>query len=218
MAQIFHPSSNTIAKATLAGGLFTLILLVFAAAAYDRSPYVTQVGVPKPQPVPFSHEHHVTGLGIHCLYCHSSVEKSSFAGIPSTHVCMTCHSQIWNSAEILQPVRDSWNTNTPLQWNRVHNIGDFAYFDHSIHVNKGVGCSSCHGRVDQMPLTWKSHTLHMEWCLNCHRHPEDSVRPTSEIFNMEYKAPLNQKELGQDLLKVHGINRPLLTNCSTCHR
>jgi hypothetical protein len=170
------------------------------------------------QPVPFSHEHHVNGLGIDCRYCHSTVEKSPFAGIPATKVCMTCHSQIWTNAAMLEPVRQSWNTGTPIQWNRVHNIPDYAYFDHSVHVAKGIGCASCHGQVDQMPLMMQGPSLQMEWCLDCHRNPEKHIRPRDEVFNMRYKRPADQKTLGTKLVADYHVRKAQLTNCAVCHR
>jgi hypothetical protein len=182
MAQIFHPSTNTFAKATIFGAVFILAGVAWAGGMFVRSSYVTQVDVVRDQPVPFSHDHHVSGLGIDCRYCHTSVEKSSFAGIPSTEVCMGCHSQVWKNSELLAPVRESYRTGEPLQWTRVHDLGDFVYFDHSIHVAKGIACESCHGRVDKMPLMRKAVAMHMEWCLECHRHPELAVRPKEDVF------------------------------------
>lgn len=168
------------------------------------------------QPVPFSHEHHVKGLGIDCRYCHSTVEVSAFAGIPPTETCMTCHSQIWTNAEILEPVRSSYRTGTPLAWTRVHDLPGFVYFNHSIHVNKGMGCSTCHGQVNDMPLMWKTETLTMGWCLDCHRAPENNIRPRSEIYNMDYRKPANQAELGTRLIREYNVLK--LTDCYTCHR
>src|SRR2546421_9981548 len=151
MAQIFHPSMNTIAKVTIFGAVFIIGAIAWVSAEIIRSPYYTQVSVARAQPVPFSHEHHVSGLGIDCRYCHTSVEQSSFAGMPSTKTCMTCHSQIWTNADLLEPVRQAYQTGEPIQWTRVHNLPDYVYFDHSIHVAKGVACTTCHGPVDRMP-------------------------------------------------------------------
>lgn len=189
--------------------------------AVYRSPYVTRQNVPQDQQVPFSHQHHVAGLGIDCRYCHTSVEESSFAGIPPTETCMTCHSRVWTDAPILSPVRQSHARNEPLQWNRVNQTPEFVFFNHSIHVQKGVGCSSCHGRVDQMPLTWKAHSLYMRWCLDCHESPEKQLRPQDQIFNMQWQPPSNQEELGKALLTTYNIssNRlQQLKDCSMCHR
>jgi hypothetical protein len=218
MAQIFHPAMNTVAKASIFGAVFFIAFIAYVIAGVNRSSYVTRQNQTRPQPVPFSHEHHVTGLGIDCRYCHTSVETSGFAGIPSTKTCMTCHSQIWTNAQILQPVRDSWNNDKPLTWTRVHDLPDYVYFDHSIHVAKGIGCSSCHGRVDQMPLTYQAASLQMEWCLACHRNPEKHIRPKDQIFNMKYEPPSDQKTLGEKLVKDYHVNKVQLTNCGVCHR
>lgn len=218
MAQIFHPSTNTLSKITIFGVLFVLLGSLWLLAEINRSSYVTQENVVREQPVQFSHEHHVAGLGIDCRYCHTSVEFSSSAGIPSTETCMSCHSQIWTNAEILAPVRESYRTGKPLQWTRVHDLPDFAYFNHSIHVAKGVGCESCHGRVDRMPLMWQANALQMEWCLDCHRKPEKFLRPREEVFTMGYKPAGDQDSIGRGLVKKYGINLQQLTNCSICHR
>jgi hypothetical protein len=218
MAQIFHPSFNTIAKASIFGAILIIAVIAWLAYAIQASPYMTESGVIRSQPVPFSHEHHVTGLGIDCRYCHTTVEKSAFAGIPPTKTCMTCHSQIWTNAQMLQPVRDSWNKDQPLTWTRVHNLPDFVYFDHSIHVAKGVGCSTCHGPVNKMPLMYQNASLLMEWCLDCHRAPEKNLRPKDQVFNMSYEQPKNQLELGRELVKQYGVHASQLTNCYVCHR
>lgn len=216
MAQIFHRSTNTISRVSIFGGLLFLIALVAALAAINESPYITEVGVARSQPVPFSHKHHVGEEGIDCRYCHTSVEESSFAGIPPTKTCMNCHSQIWADSPVLAPVRDSFRTGKSIQWTRVHNLPGFAYFDHSIHIHKGVGCSTCHGRVDEMPLMWRENTLYMDWCLECHRAPERFVRPREDVFRMDYQPPADQLALGQKLVKEYKIEK--LTSCSTCHR
>lgn len=217
MAQIFHRKSNTIARAAIASGILFIGLGGWALHTVYWSPYTTRVGLPIEQPVPFSHEHHVRGLGIDCRYCHTSVEKSSFAGVPSTETCMTCHSQIWTDAPMLAPVRESFARNEPLRWNRVHDLPDFVFFNHSIHVNKGIGCATCHGRVDQMPLMWQESSLFMKWCLDCHRDPAPFVRPKTEVFNLAWPAT-NPPVLGRDLVRHHGINVTQLTDCSVCHR
>jgi ferredoxin len=220
MAQIFHPSMNTLSKVSIFGSVFFLAGLAWIWAAVIRSPYVTEATLVRPQPVAFSHKHHVGGLGIDCRYCHTSVEKSPFAGIPPTKTCMTCHSQIWTNAEMLEPVRESFRTDRSIEWTRLHDLPDFAYFNHSIHVAKGVGCSTCHGRVDQMPLMWKENTLDMEWCLACHRAPENYIRPRSEIFNMSWQPPPNQIEQGLKLLDEYKVSRVAdrMTDCYICHR
>jgi Cytochrome c7 and related cytochrome c len=216
VGQIFHPSTNTISKFSIFGSVFILVSLVAALAAINESPYITEVGVARSQPVPFSHKHHVGDDGIDCRYCHTSVENSSFAGIPPTKTCMSCHSQIWADSPALAPVRNSFRDDQSIQWTRVHNLPGFVYFDHSIHVHKGIGCSTCHGRVDMMPLTWRENTLYMDWCLECHREPERFVRPREYVFNMDYSPPADQIALGQKLVKEYRIQN--LTSCSTCHR
>jgi cytochrome c7-like protein len=216
MAQIFHPSTNTISRVTIFGGAILLITLVGALATINESPYITEVGVARSQPIPFSHKHHVGDDGIDCRYCHTSVEDSSFAGLPPTKTCMNCHSQIWSDSAVLEPVRASFRSDKSIEWTRVHNLPGFVYFDHSIHIHKGVGCSTCHGRVDQMPLTWRENSLYMNWCLDCHRAPERYVRPRQEVFNMAYQHPADQPTLGAKLVKEYKIRK--LTSCSTCHR
>lgn len=216
MAQIFHRSTNTLAKASIFGGVFLLGGGVALALALARSPYVTKQGIPQSQPIPFSHVHHVAGMGLDCRYCHTSVEKSAVASVPSTKVCMNCHSQIWKDSPVLEPVRASFRNDTPIAWNKVNDLPDFVYFNHSAHVNKGVGCTTCHGRVDEMPLMIQAQPLTMEWCLDCHRAPEKYVRPKNEVFNVAYVAPPNQTELGRKLVAEYHINTR--TSCSTCHR
>jgi hypothetical protein len=216
MGQIFHPSTNTISRVSLFGGAVLLVALVVGLAAINESPYITEVGVARTQPIPFSHKHHVGDNGIDCRYCHTSVEDSSFAGIPPTTTCMNCHTQIWADSAMLAPVRESFRTGLPIQWTRVHNLPGFVYFDHSIHVHKGIGCSTCHGRVDQMPLMWRENTLYMDWCLDCHREPERFVRPREHVFSMDYVPPADQLAIGRKLVKDYNIEK--LTSCSTCHR
>ena len=218
MAQIFHPSTNTVSKVTIFGAVFLIGGLLWLLAELNRSSYVTQANVVRPQLVPFSHKHHVSGLGIDCRYCHTAVEQSAFAGIPSTAICMNCHSQIWTNSPMLEPVRESYRTGQPLRWTRVHNLAEFAYFNHSIHVTKGVGCATCHGPVDQMPLVAQEHSLLMEWCLDCHRNPQRYLRPREEVFNMGWTAPANQSELGMELVRKYNIRTEQLTDCSICHR
>ncbi|WP_240761375.1 cytochrome c3 family protein [Nitrosococcus wardiae] len=174
------------------------------------------IGKPVEQPVPFSHEHHVQDDGIDCRYCHTSVEKSSFAGMPSTEICMTCHSQIFTEAPVLAPVRASFQERKPLRWKRIHDLPDFVYFNHSIHIHKGIGCVSCHGPVNKMPLTWRAKPLTMEWCLGCHREPERFVRPRKYVFDMDWKPREDQRVLGKRLVEKYNIQSK--TDCSTCHR
>ena len=172
MAQIFPESANWASKASILAGLLLAASVLGVLLNINRIHYVNRVNIALDQPVPFSHKHHVTGLGIDCRYCHTSVENGAFAGIPPTETCMTCHSQIWTEAPNLEPVRASWRENKPIEWNRVHDLPDFVYFNHSIHLAKGVGCQTCHGQVDQMPLMWKVNSLNMEWCIECHKNPE----------------------------------------------
>lgn len=186
MAQVFDRSSNALARFSLVLTGLIVIALGVTLDQLQRSPWVTRQGQRPDQPVPFSHKHHVQGLGIQCQYCHTSVEQSSYAGIPPTKTCMNCHSQIWTNAQLLEPVRDSWATGRSINWIRVHDLPDYVFFNHEIHVNKGIGCASCHGRVDEMPLMYQENTLQMEWCLNCHRNPAKNLRPTAEIYNMAW--------------------------------
>jgi hypothetical protein len=193
MAQVFDRNSNALARMSLVLTGLIVISLGVALNSLQRSPWVTRQGQRPDQPIPFSHKHHVEGLGLQCQYCHTTVEKSSYAGIPPTKTCMNCHSQIWTNAEMLQPVRTSWATGASINWIRVHDLPDYVYFNHEIHVNKGIGCASCHGRVDEMPLMYEENSLQMEWCLNCHRNPASNLRPTSEIYNMAWAGPTTQK-------------------------
>jgi hypothetical protein len=219
MPQIFHPSANTLLRLGLFAMAVTPVGLLVLTYLLLRSPFQTYVRVIRDQPVPFSHEHHVRALGIDCRYCHSSVETSAFAGLPPTHTCMSCHSQIWTGSPMLEPVRASLRSRRPLVWSRIHNLPDFVYFNHAIHVQKGVGCVSCHGRVDLMPLTWKEEPLTMEWCLNCHRQPERFLRPQEAVFLMDWSPPAgDQRAVGSELLSEHHIRTAQLINCSICHR
>ncbi|HVC19484.1 MAG TPA: cytochrome c3 family protein [Vicinamibacterales bacterium] len=217
--QIFHRSANTIFKLSIFGSLLVVGGLLYVMNAVESSSWVTRQDQIITQPVQFSHARHVGGNGIDCRYCHTSVETSAFAGIPPTKTCMNCHSEIFSQASYLRPVRASFRTNVSLHWNRVHDLPDFVYFNHSIHVNKGIGCSTCHGRVDQMPLVVQVQSLQMQWCLNCHRHPERYVRPRADVFRMDYAYPTDQVALGKRLVAEYHIKGPAdLTSCSTCHR
>ncbi|HEX4123083.1 MAG TPA: cytochrome c3 family protein [Tepidisphaeraceae bacterium] len=219
MAQLFHPSFNTI------GRWFPLAVIVILASAawadwlWFGSSWATGAGRFVDQPVPFSHLHHVRGLGIDCRYCHTTVDTSSFAGFPPTKTCITCHSEIFRDAPMLEPVRESWRTGLPMHWNRVNNLPGYVFFDHSAHVQNGVGCSSCHGNVALMPMTAQAVSLQMAWCLDCHRQPENYLRPRSEIYNTDYKPPKDQRELGRELAKQYHILSPeMMQSCSLCHR
>jgi Cytochrome c7 and related cytochrome c len=216
MPQIFRRSANTIARASIVGVVLLASAAIGLLIVLGRSSYVTRAEEFVEQPIQFSHLHHVGDDGIDCRYCHTSVETSGFAGIPPTKTCMNCHSQIWSNAAILEPVRASFREDRPLRWVRVHDLPDFVYFNHSVHVKKGMGCETCHGRVDQMPLTVQRNSLQMDWCLNCHRNPEQFVRPRSEVFTMGYRPQVPQSVLGPKLVSEYGIQS--LTTCSTCHR
>ena len=199
--------------------VLTGLIIIALGVTLDQlqgSPWVTKQGQRAEQPVPFSHKHHVMGLGLQCQYCHTSVEKSSYAGIPPTKTCINCHAQIWTNANLLLPVRTSWATGDSIPWIKVHDLPDFVYFNHEIHVNKGIGCSSCHGRVDLMPLMYQQNTLQMEWCLNCHRNPGKNLRPTSEIYNMAWEEPSSQKPVwcGSAGLK-DGVPTAQTVSCTT---
>ena len=216
MAQIFHRSTNTISRVSIFGAVFVIAGLLWLIAQVHRSPWSTDAHVAKEQPIQFSHERHVGGNGIDCRYCHTSVEDSAFAGIPPTKTCMNCHAEIFASSPFLRPVRESFEGGRAIAWTRVHDLPDFVHFDHSIHVKKGVGCTTCHGPVDRMPLIAQEHSLQMEWCLDCHRRPEAFVRPRSAVFNVSYQPPANQLEVGRRLVEEYQIQK--LTSCSTCHQ
>jgi hypothetical protein len=225
MPQIFHRSIDTLARAAILGGAVLAGVGGYGLWMFYHSNYVTGAEIAYVQPVPFSHLHHVSQLGIDCRYCHTSVETSSFAGMPPTKTCMNCHQEIWFGSATLEPVRASYRTDQSIPWERTHNLPDFVYFNHSIHVNKGVGCVSCHGRVDAMPLMWQHNSLLMEWCLDCHRRPENFVRPKSAVFNLEWRPSdekdadgksYDQARLGAKLVDEYKV-RSLIT-CSTCHR
>jgi hypothetical protein len=216
MAQIFHPSFNTLSKVSL----FVVVLGLGAGAwAWDRllrSSYTTRVDIARTQPVPFSHKHHVAGIGIDCRFCHTSVEDSAFAGMPATKTCMSCHSMVWADAPVLELVRESYRTDRPIEWVRVHDLPDFAYFDHSIHVAKGIGCTTCHGQVDEMPLTWMANTLNMDWCLGCHRDPVAHVRPREDVFRTDWRPDSSTRAERDELVERYHVES--LTDCYTCHR
>ena len=222
MPQIFHHSTNFLAKLSIFGAIFILLAAMWVLAEINRSSYNTGQYIERQQPVQFSHKHHVGDDGIDCRYCHTSVEVAANAGMPSTQTCMNCHSQIWADSPYLEPVRESWRTGRPIEWTRVHDLPDYAYFNHSIHVAKGVGCSTCHGRIDEMPAVYQAASLQMEWCLACHRNPEKFVRPKEEVFNMEWRQQNSTAEemaKGKDLVKSYHIQDAYtLTSCSTCHR
>ena len=219
MAQIFHRSTNFISRFSVALVVFLVGLALVVIMTAARSPYYTNQNISREQPIQFSHKHHVGDDGIDCRYCHTGVETSAVAGIPPTKTCMNCHSVLFNSSAYLEMVRESYRTGKSIEWVRVHRLPDFVYFNHSIHINKGVGCSSCHGPVNQMPLVFQASTLLMQWCLDCHRNPEQVLRPKDQIFNMDWKAPENEAELGARLRVEYKIRTTAeLTSCSVCHR
>jgi hypothetical protein len=218
LPQVFRPRANLFYRAFLLGLPLAALAGGFVWYWGYRSPIVTEVKMPVGQPVLFSHRHHSGELKIDCRYCHTSVEKSWFAGVPPTQTCMTCHSQLFTDSPLLEPVRASAASGQPIQWNRVHVLPDYVYFDHSIHVNKGVGCTTCHGQVNEMPLVFKSNTLFMEWCLQCHRDPAKTQRPLTQIFSMDWQPATNQAALGAELSRQHGLDPARLTDCSVCHR
>ena len=219
MAQIFHRSTNILSRLSILMALAFVGCVIGLVMGVERSSYKTNEGVVYEQPVKFSHDHHTAALGIDCRYCHTSVEESAFANIPSTEVCMNCHKLIWNDSPMLEPVRASFRDNKPLEWNRVHDLPDFVYFDHSIHVAKGVGCETCHGPVNEMPLLARGASLQMAWCLDCHRNPEKFVRPPEEVFNMDWERPHDDPDYGAKLVEEAGIaDERRLMSCSTCHR
>ncbi|MGH6672614.1 MAG: cytochrome c3 family protein [Xanthobacteraceae bacterium] len=214
---IFGPRANLFMTVALAaaGGLSVFLLL--AVWVVPVMGYNTQERFAPQQPVPFSHKHHVSGLGLDCRYCHTTVETSSNAGMPSTAICMTCHSQIWTNAAMLAPDRLSLAENKPLRWTRVYTLPDYVFFDHSIHIAKGVGCTECHGPIGDMPLTWKAQTLYMSWCLSCHRDPAPHLRPVDQVFNVHWHRTPSTPS-GQALMAEYHIHTRTLSDCGTCHR
>jgi Cytochrome c7 and related cytochrome c len=218
VAQLFRPGANTIAVIVIVSVIIAPPAAVAVTYLIWASPYATNQYVTRTQPVPFSHAHHVGDLGLDCRMCHTGVEKAAFAGIPSSHICMTCHSQIWTNAAMLEPVRASLASGAPLRWQRVNRLPDYVFFDHGIHVAKGVGCSTCHGPVQTMALMRQAEPLTMGWCLACHRHPERYLRPQNRVFDMAWTPSADQEEAGRRLLQQYGIRPDHLLDCSTCHR
>jgi hypothetical protein len=219
MPQLFHPRSNLIIKISSLAILFLLALVTGGLVWYTHSTTFTKVGVPVSQPVPFPHNLHVTTLGMNCRYCHTGVDQSSFADVPSAETCMTCHSQIATNVASLQPVRDSYKNGTPIAWNRVNSLPDYVYFNHQIHVAKGVGCETCHGRMDQVTTAVRAKYFYMSTCTDCHRDPGQYIRPQSAIYTMGYKPAEDQAILGPKLVKeYHLLPSNQLLNCSICHR
>jgi len=219
MAQVFHRAANNVAKISIVVAVVLAGVAGFVYTQITRSSYLTGRYVEKQQPVQFSHKHHVGDDGIDCRYCHTAVETSSSAGIPPTQTCMNCHTEIWSDSPYLEPVRASFRENKPIEWERVHDLPEYAYFNHSIHIAKGVGCSTCHGQIDNMPAVYQENTLQMEWCLQCHREPEKFIRPKAEIYNMQWQDGDLTAEERLNLKADYKIrSKEMLTSCSTCHR
>ncbi len=247
MAQIFKPAMNTVCTVSIFVGAVVPFAILFTGSRITRGPLNTKVENPLDQPAPFSHKHHAYELGLDCRFCHTGVEDNAQAGLPATEVCMTCHSQIWTNSPNLEAIRKSWESNTPIQWNKVNTVPDFVYFNHSIHVARGIVCNNCHGPVNKMPMTWKGEDFRMMWCLECHKdpskylykddaHPE--LTPKQQVFNFYKKLaagdPLTPEEQeladglpqlvppdktheGVALMKERGINVKQLKDCYICH-
>lgn len=216
MASVFPRWSNTAIRLGIALVLLGIVAAIAAPMIYVRTDWNTGQGMPIDQPVQFDHRHHVQDDAIECRFCHYTVERTATAGMPSTALCMGCHNQIWNESPKLERVITSYFANMPIRWNRVNDVPDFVYFNHAIHVNKGVGCVSCHGRVDRMAHVWQATPLTMQWCLECHRAPERHLRPLWAITDMDYDAGADQERIGRQIAEVLGVQR--LEHCSTCHR
>lgn len=222
MPNVFKPQANTLAKASVAMSLILPVAVLYAGVTFSRSPANTKVNVPMDQPIPFSHKHHAWELGIDCRFCHISVEKGAVASVPPTETCMTCHSQIWTNSPLLEPVRKSWETGAPIKfvngdvgWNKVNTVPDFVYFNHSIHIDRGISCSICHGAITDQQITEKGNPFQMRWCLDCHRNTErflykdpeqPNLSPRQQVFNLYLKlqegAKLTRRE--QDILNGRG--------------
>jgi hypothetical protein len=228
MAQIFRPSSNVLIRVTLGTVAVLPLALMVTISQFTRSPNVTQVGVAYEQPVPFSHEHHVNELAIDCRYCHTSVEKAASAGYPSTHTCMSCHSQIWTNSPLLEPIRESYKNNVPIKWTKLNQVPDFVYFNHSIHVNRGVSCNNCHGPIQAMQIAYKGQAFQMRWCLDCHlyrniqrgQHEDGSPLTAEEIAlrdGEQYKRSAEELEKGRKLVEKYKVQTSALSDCNICH-
>jgi hypothetical protein len=244
MAQIFHPGFNTLARLSLVLAVTGPVIVIGAASAVSRSSYNTKVQIAIDQPVPFSHEHHVNELGIDCRYCHVAVEKSAHATVPATETCMSCHSQVWTNSPLLEPIRESYRTNTPMKWNQLNKVPEFVYFNHSIHINRGLNCNICHGPVQEMQLAYKGKAFFMIWCLDCHRNPEKYVAKREDTFKLyekaqqgadkgysnlspeeralahsqEYQRSPEELAKAKALMKEYGVKTKQLSDCSVCHR
>lgn len=218
MKQIFRPDANMFALVSIFVVAFLVLGGIWVLLMLDRSNYTRRVNIPIEQPIPYSHQLHAGSLGMDCRYCHQAAEVSSFANIPPTETCVTCHHEVLRNSASLDPLWESYNTGMPIEWNKVHDLPDFVYFNHSVHVNSGFGCTECHGQVDDMAVVWREENLTMGWCLDCHRNPENYVRPREEVWNYEYEQPSNQPDFGVQLVEEYGIDTSVLSNCSICHR
>lgn len=221
MSQIFSPAADTWLRVVALVTAAVLVGLIAFAALFGESTYATLVGWTQDQPVPFSHQHHVGELDIDCRYCHSTVEVAAEAGLPSTQLCMTCHSQLWTEAEMLAPVRESLAEDRPLRWRRVADVPDYVFFDHSIHIDRGVSCVACHGRIDQMPLTFRAQPFQMQWCLDCHRNPQAALRPPDQVTRMDWSdwdGSAAATAFGRRMMEAHNIEPERLDDCALCHR
>lgn len=216
MSQLFHRSTNALARFSVFGGIVILGGLGYLGWIWAHSGYMTGEDIILSQPVPFSHDHHTAGLGIDCRYCHTSVEESAFAGIPPTATCMNCHNVMWKREDMLEPVREAFRTGEAIAWNRVYDLPDYVYFDHSIHVRKGMGCEVCHGRVDRQPLIRQEVSLQMKWCLDCHKHPDKYIRPREEIFTFGYRPEGDADALAARLIEEYAVEPSI--DCGVCHR
>jgi hypothetical protein len=216
MAALFPRWTNTAARASLLAAACALVGLPVALMAWVRTPNATRRYQPVTQPIAFDHRVHVTGQRIDCRYCHYSADRSASAGIPPSSMCVPCHSASWMRTDVMAPVRTSVASGKPLQWNRVYALPGFVYFNHAIHVTKGVGCETCHGRVDQMASVYQAAPLSMQWCVSCHRDPAEHLRPVGEVTTMGWTPPVPQRQLGEALVREHRVQQ--LTNCTTCHR
>jgi hypothetical protein len=216
MRPLFPPWSDTVFRVCLVAAAAGITGAPVAMILWARAPYVTKEGDPIDQPVAFDHRHHVRDDGIGCLYCHYEAERSKYAGVPPTEVCMSCHSQVWQDSARLAPVRASWFDDRPLRWQRVHQLPQFVYFDHSAHVSHGVGCVECHGRVDLMGQVHAVAPLSMQWCLDCHTDPAPRLRPNDEVANMEWAPDRPRRDIGEEVRRELHVEPTI--DCSGCHR
>jgi len=216
--QVFGRQADQIAQFGLTAALVMLLVFAVAWVGLDRSSYGTGQRLARLQPIPFSHAHHAGEDGIDCRYCHGAVETSSSAGLPATEICMTCHSQLFADAPVLEPVRQSFASGKPIVWERVHDLPDFVYFNHAAHVNNGVGCVSCHGRIDEMPTLYQAAPLTMQWCLDCHRDPGPQLRPEDEITSMTWTPTGERRKFGEQMIAHYHVRTDHMTDCYVCHR